>query len=295
MKNTIFRTLNSAAMIMLLLVITGCSKANDSSSDGSSISLKSDATPPIGRIEIQGFEMSMTNSTISMEMQGQSMSGIRNMKVTRLVEKEILAKNKVRLTQIVDSESFDMQIMDQAQNDSKTGPLEGIPLIGVLNEGKWTYTLESGAAPSDEQQSKLDQLSDKSSSDDYYPEHRVQVGDKWELDAKAIKKLMGDDAENVSGTGTMEFREQVTYQGHTCAHLFYEFEAEGDGTSEEGAVSNMKKSMQGEVYRSLDAFIDIEVNATGHLEINEKMTQNEMTMTRTMSGPIEIKANGSIK
>ena len=284
MKRLFFYT---STCVLSAFMVLGCS----GNTEKLGVELRGDTTPTIGVVEQVTLDMKMENCVLTLDAKGQQLEGIGNFTGYQRFESEYVSEDKVRVLYHSDKEIMRMEIGGISQSETTDGVLNGLPVIGTLTNGEWTFVLESSEEPSPEQREKLKELAEESSGEgELYPLHRVQVGDSWALEKDSMKKFLGSNATNLQGSGIMEFREQLNFEGHPCAHLFFDLEIEGDIPSKTGSGRHMKMALQGEIYRSLDTYEDLYVNASGEMGMGETLSKNGMSMQMSMSGPIVITA-----
>ena len=280
------------ALVIVTLAGAGCGRAQDDL-HGQGVHLRSDKLPPTGSVLRKTTEFLTENRTLSFTAQGQELKAPTTSRHTTVVETEILSPDKVRIMHIKDSQSH----LDEYEEKTTTGPLQGVAVLGKKEGGKWTYKLESGTA-TPEQSKKLKEMSDGTadviSYEWCYPDHYVNVGDRWELDsrAKTIKTSLGSDGLTPSSTDWMELRELTTHGGHECAHLFFNFQSKV--TSQDVNIKTTYEAWaSGEIYRALDLLQDVSVTTKG--EYNVEYASHDGETKIQMNMPMTINASTVLK
>jgi hypothetical protein len=133
-------------------------------------------------------------------------------------------------------------------------PLAKRPMIVEYKDGKYSVSLEAGE-PDQVQAPLLVQFSKAYGGDNetaVYGTAPRKPGEKWDVDAKNVR-MMGD-AQDLTGSYTVEFVEVKEFQGTPCAVLKATFDLSGK-------TPNGKMSFKGSstVMRSLADKIDLEV------------------------------------
>lgn len=276
-------------LLSLAIVFSGFGK--------SGVLLRGDSTPKKGTVLREITEFIINDGSMSFDSEGELRSGQMTYLVTTFVETERLATDRVRVLHLVDSVKTTTTELgepeDETEDETTTNPLQGVPILGKLSNGKWVYNLETGAATI-EQQKKLKSMSDET-TETLYPSHRVRIGDRWDIDPQAIKIFLGGDMLRPSGTGTMKLNSLTQYEGHECAQLTLTLQVTATFLDDENKEKTMNLGIQAEILRAIDIFTDLSLNGKGHIKVSKDVLRNGTKMKLSITSPVKITSFTIIK
>ena len=94
--------------------------------------------------------------------------------------------------------------------------LETETVISERDGKKWKHTLVD-TKPNDKQTKELDSRNGIENDDELYPEEKIKVGHKWETDAGALVKLLGNTFSDVKGKVNQTFTKIEDLDGEKVA------------------------------------------------------------------------------
>jgi hypothetical protein len=141
------------------------------------------------------------------------------------------------------------EIIDRGR---RPNPLSGSQFVSERRpDGSWDRTFIRPYEPTDEQISALREP--VSFHTPQYPDHRVRVGDIWEVGREGIETLYGRLLDGAPHRLTYQLDSTGTYLGRPAAFLSYGL----DATIDHGDELVMHMNEVGSVVRLLDRFVDV--------------------------------------
>ncbi|GAA5127848.1 hypothetical protein JIN84_08105 [Luteolibacter yonseiensis] len=283
--------------ITLPLLVTSCEKKSAPSSaenvaavvpaDAPVILAKRGYLPPAGTKTGMELSIAMEDANVQIDAGGQQMQGKVNQSTKGSETLEFLPGEKIRRTVVSKKISGKMTIngMDQPIPDS-SDPLEGSTVLLSKTDGKWTAALEDGSSPTEAQLTAIEKMAkplNNESDAETYGEAPRKIGDKWEVDPTKIGSF--GEAENLTGTYSVEFVRVEDYQGTPCAVLKAKIDLKGT-TASKGRGS-MKMRIRGDVmtHRSLKDMTDLQVVTSGSVDLDGAPAPG---FSMHMEGPIRL-------
>lgn len=272
---------------------TAESPAAEATTEGIVLARK-DFLPAVGTVVTTVASMDMEDAVMKVKAGPQEMEGTATQKSSGKETLEILSPEKLRRNVISKKNSGKMSINGNEQPaDDKTDPLEGIPVIVERKGGTWTAALESGDKPDAAQQKGLDKMVDeivRNSDLQMYGAAPRKVGDKWEVDPSKLMNF--GEAEQITGTYSVEFVSVEDFQGTKCAVLKGIFEIKGKTVSE-GNAPPMDLHFKGQAMsrRSIADMQDLDVEVDGTMAINGSPAPN---VELEVKGPARITQKTSL-
>lgn len=275
-----------ALTICLAVASVGCGRR--------AVLLQSESSPPKGTVIRETTEGILENATVSVVVAEQESAWQMTSRDTTVIEREVVAADKVRIVHLMDAAKTTTTRLGKTEEETKTRSLQGIPIIGNRADGKWLYTLETGV-PSPEQQKQLRTMEARSSSAALYPSHRVKIGDRWDIDPKAISQFVGSDVLRSSGTGWMKLNSVSRHEGRDCANLSFALQVSASILDDDNTEMTMDVGIEGEIVRALDIYEDLSVSAKGQMKMSGDVVGGEAGTRLTVTGPMIIKSRLSAK
>ena len=251
--------------------------------------------PEPGTVVRDASTFVMEEGALIIELEGKALKGKTSSREEMVIETKIVSADEFRLVHVVDSSTSVDEILGQRTEKVNDGILQGVPIVGRKKDGEWVYALVAGQ-PTKEQAKELAELSQGPSDDELlYPAHPVRVGERWALKPEVISAWLGSNALRSSGRGSMELREVKTYQGQKCAHLFFTLQGAVTELDDENNETTTEVGMKGEIYRSLDTFLDISWSATGQKKTTGQTIVDGIKMKVTKAGPVQFKLKTTVE
>lgn len=251
--------------------------------------------PAAGTVATKDTTMVMADAAMKVKAGPQELEGSATQTESGRETLEILSRDKVRRLLVSKKAGGEITINGKVQpTPKKADPLEGLPVILERSGETWTASLESGAKPGPEQQSRVNKMAKDAGRDSdfqMYGDTPRKPGDKWDVDPS--KLLSFGEAEDVTGTYRVEFVEVKDFQGVRCALLKATFDFKGK-TESKGDKAPMDMEMKGEAisHRSIADMIDLDVEINGTMTISGSPAAN---VTMHVEGPTKITEKISLK
>jgi len=265
-------------LLSLALIFIGCGK--------SGVLLRGDSTSKKGQVLREINNVIFNEGATEIDSEGQLLNGQITSCTTTAVETEILATDRVRVLYLVDSVEKTTIGFDEDGVKTTTNPLQGVPILGKLSNGKWIYSLETGVATI-EQQKKLKSMSEQT-TESLYPFHRVRVGDRWDIDPQVIKVLLGGNSIRFSGTGSMALNSLTQYEGHECAQLTLILQVTATLLDDENNEIARDLVIQAEILRATDIFSDLSLLGKGYIKDTADILSDGTKLKMSMISPIKM-------
>jgi hypothetical protein len=250
--------------------------------------------PPEGTSSTRESVQQMGESKLTIDAGGQQMEGAMSRKDVEVKKLEGLGSGKVRMTLVSKKSEGAMTINGQDQPlPAEPEPLEGVPVVIELEDGKWSAVLESGETPDAAQQKKLKTLEDGFNTDEdfaMYGDQARKPGDKWQVDPSKLSSL--GDAGDLSGTYELEFVEVKDHEGVSCAVIKGVFDLTGKVPSNGGQDLAMQFKGESLVHRSLADLTDIEQKISGTMTVEGEAGPG---VKMQVVGPMSISAKMTLE
>lgn len=278
--------------LLLSVLIIGCENENDDVTEATFV-LQSPLVRPIGFTEVQTESATIGEFTITYDIRGQSVVGTMTGTAEAVLEIEQVDSTKLEILIRVGTMENSIQRGVNRQDDSETNSLQGLLVVATLLEEQWSCAMKSGD-PGPEQKKELAQMAVGLNAERYvYPEESVAVGDNWELSLPAIQLLSGSlESKPTRGSGTMEFREVIEFDGESCAHLFFDLEYNGSSRDDQGHKQLTAINMKGNIYRSLATLVDVSGKTNAQIRITQPIEDNGSML---MTGPASTTTRSVVK
>jgi hypothetical protein len=291
--------LNMKAHIRIFLILTllistalfsGCGGQNGYTLAGENLSK--------GDVVRQEMKMTVTNGEVIYAIPDQeAVKGVFEMDIALLTENEVLdtdgnGMTKVKVNILRSTNEFSMDVAGEEHKETERDPLDGKTIIGRKESGLWKFSLQSGQ-PSTEEAGALEEFGRLYSMNDWgYPSHQVAVGESFDLPESMIMKMMGPDIADVSGSGSSTLQEVVGYNNKQHALIMGAMKMKGVDPESD---LNMELSLQGQHYRDLEDFLDVDAVYKGQIKYSGDQVVEGITMSMTMRGPISVTTTQSIR
>ncbi len=256
---------------------------------------KSGKLPAKGSVHTKESSGEMKGATMNIEAAGQKMDGTMSRSETSVETVEYLGDNKLKRTLTSKSVTGTVVMAGQEQPmPEETDALTGVPVIVELKDGKYTAALESGTATA-EQTTALEKVTKSLEEDSdfaMYGDTPRKIGEKWTVNPKDIGAF--GDAENLSGTYTVEFVEIKDFQGTPCAVLKSVFDISGVTEAKGEEEPSMTVKIKGDAisHRSLADKVDLDAKITTTMTM-EGSPNPQVKMH--VEGPFEMHQKVSVK
>lgn len=273
-------------LVLLPFLLVSCGKkpagktaetpAAETAPDGIVLS-KKDLLPPVGKLVTKVSKMDMEDAVMKVQAGPQQIEGTASQASSGKETIETLSPDRVRRHVISKKGGGKMTVNGNVQpTGDKTDALEGHPVILERKDGVWTAALESGAEPGAEQRKSLDRMVveiARSSDFEMYGDTPRKVGDKWEVDPSKLTNF--GEAENMSGTYSMELTAIEDFQGTKCAVVRTSFDIKGKTPGAEGSPP-MDMNFKGTAVtkRSIADQLDLDVEVNGTMKVVGSPAEN---------------------
>ena len=292
-------------MRILLLFFTiifslGCNDKKESASDDTTkesspetktgFMLKGKHNFNIGDIHRSELEVKVIDGNMKMTIpSGQEIDGIWNMEVSKRIDMEVLETSESKTTKCKINIVKDTRIMSQKiagnLNEQETpNPLTGKTIIGEKKSDVWSFRLEKDDATTEELKAlkKIEKNLFKDGEFDY-PETPISVGESWEITKSKLTTFLGGDSAIESGSGSLKLIEILNYKNKKHALIALSIQAK---TVPDETGLTMEMSMEGQYYRDLENFIDVDFDMKGQLKASgEFSTPDGSKILAIMEGP----------
>ena len=292
-------------MRILLLFFTiifslGCNDKKESASDDTTkesspetktgFMLKGKHNFNKGDIHRSELEVKVIDGNMKMTIpSGQEIDGIWNMEVSRRIDVEVLETSESKATKYKINIVKDTRIMSQKiagnLNEQETpNPLTGKTIIGEKKSDVWSYRLEKDDATTEELKA-LKKIEKNLFQDhkSHYPETPISVGETWEIPKSKLTTFLGGDSPIESGSGSLKLIEILNYKNKKHALIALSIQSK---TVPDETGLTMEMSMEGQYYRDLENFIDVDFDMKGQLKASgEFSTPDGSKILAIMEGP----------
>ncbi len=292
-------------MRILLLFFTiifslGCNDKKESASDDTTkesspetktgFMLKGKHNFNKGDIHRSELEVKVIDGNMKMTIpSGQEIDGIWNMEVSKRIDVEVLETSESKATKYKINIVKDTRIMSQKiagnLNEKETpNPLTGKTIIGEKKSDVWSYRLEKDDATTEELKA-LKKIEKNLFQDhkSHYPETPISVGETWEIPKSKLTTFLGGDSPIESGSGSLKLIEILNYKNKKHALIAVSIQSK---TAPDETGLTMEMSMEGQYYRDLENFIDVDFDMKGQLKASgEFSTPDGSKILAIMEGP----------
>jgi len=203
--------------------------------------------------------------------------------IIRILE---MADGKASVIEVVhekDIATTKTTINGRNQTQEQKKPLHGMTVVCKLIDGKWTQEMK-GSTPTKEQKRLL---ADPPlfESHNLYPDHSVVVGETWTVPPDKFKRLLSADMLTCEGSMTCTFVRVSDLDGQKCAVILAELEARGSLLDTQNNEIKLTMNLQGTIYRSLSAFVDLEMKFKGTMKTEADIQQQGQNVATVITGP----------
>ena len=227
--------------------------------------------PPVGTVLTLENSMTMKDSAMTIEAQGQQIEGKASRTSSRQEISEVISPTKLRVT-IKKADSQGTMTVNGQDQETPEEPeaLLNHPIILELNDGKWTASLESGGEPTARQKARLndkEKSANQESDLEMYGTTPRKVGDEWKADPSKIG--VGEGTE-MKGDYKVKFVEVKEVNGIKCAVLKATYDFKGKMDPSAGKVSSLAMKGEAVSVRSIADLTDLEVrlNSTTTVDVS---------------------------
>ena len=292
-------------MRILLLFFTiifslGCNDKKESASDDTTkesspetktgFMLKGKHNFNKGDIHRSELEVKVIDGNMKMTIpSGQEIDGIWNMEVSKRIDVEVLETSESKATKYKINIVKDTRIMSQKiagnLNEQETpNPLTGKTIIGEKKSDVWSFRLEKDDATTEELKAlkKIEKNLFKDGEFDY-PETPISVGETWSIPKSKLTNFLGGDSPIESGSGSLKLIEILNDKNKKRALIALSIQAK---TVPDETGLTMEMSMEGQYYRDLENFIDVDFDMKGQLKASGELpTPDGSKILVIMEGP----------
>lgn len=158
----------------------------------------------------------------------------------------------------------------------------------------WKNSLED-VSPTDKQKKELKEYVPFKEEDIFYPKEKVKVGHSWKIAPELFEKVLGQQLENLKGSGSGKFLRVEKKDSEEIAILEIEFELTGKSKEEE-LLLDVKIKGKGTIERSLKHGFDrksitaITMNMKGEGETGGQKIEVEYSGEMNTEDLVELKA-----
>ena len=234
--------------------------------------------------------MTLTGGEFTMSAGGQNMQGKMKMAYDAVENRKVDAAEHGQATPVAifhekDASTQEMEINGQKIPHKEVSPMDGVTVIRRKTGDNWTDSLKEGT-PSAKQKKRLhtDQPDDATL---LYPAGEIAVGDTWTVPASSLKRLFGDDMQDMNGSAHCKLLRVENFGGQHCAVIQLDMDASGTGTDDSNSAMKMTLNVHGTVYRSLQRPVDMKTDLQGTLKMEGSVGAGGAA-TLSVTGPFVV-------
>ncbi len=234
--------------------------------------------------------MTLTDGQFTMSAAGQSMNGTMSITNDAVENRKVTAAESGQATALEvfhekDASTQEMTLGGQKIPNKEVSPMQGVTVIRRKTGNNWTDTLKEGT-PTAKQRKRLhtDQPDDAAV---LYPAGEIAVGDTWAVPASSLKRLFGEDMQDMNGEARCKFLRVEDAGGQPCAVVQIDMDASGTGSDDNNNTMKVTLKVRGTVYRSLKRPVDLKTDMEGTLKMEGTVGAGGAA-TFGVTGPIVI-------
>lgn len=183
------------------------------------------------------------------------------------------------------------QASAEPANNTVQSPLTNRRLIAdLMDSGSWKHRLEGMAADrkgSPDVQRMLSELDRVESGVAlFYQNHKLAVGESWQVPVKAMARWFGDSMSEFSGDINVKVDREEALEGEPCVVMTVALAVQGKMTDPSGDALDVSMEGQGEIWRSVALNQDLQVEINGDATLKAAVPKQEITMV--VKGPLNI-------
>ncbi len=162
--------------------------------------------------------------------------------------------------------------------------LAGEIVFSELTKKGWKHTLED-TTPSDKQKKELKDYEDPESDDELYPAEKVKVGHEWNIEAKALKRVLGSKMTDAKGSGKGKFVRIEKLDGEPCAVIEMEVDIKGKIKQDD---EDLTAELKGKIiaFRSIADAIDLKFTIDGSARYEGDSEEDGMKIHMIFAGKL---------
>ena len=234
--------------------------------------------------------VTMTGGEFTMSAGGQNMSGKMSLVNETVENRKVIASEHGQATVIEvfhekDFSTQEMELNGQKIPNKNVSPMQGVTVVRRKTGDTWTDSLKEGN-PTAKQKKHL-HTNQPDDAAVLYPAGEIAVGDAWTVPASSLKRLFGDDMQDMRGSANCKLLRVEDYAGQPCAVVQFEMDAVGTGTDDSDNAMKMKFNVHGTVYRSLKLPVDMKTDLQGTIKMEGSVAAGGGAKFN-VSGPIIV-------
>ena len=178
-------------------------------------------------------------------------------------------------------------------NRTENSPLSDQQLIADRMNGTWKHRFVKPIANVEMEQrlAELDRVEAGVAA--FYEDHKLAVGETWQVPATAMVRWFGDEVEGFSGDINVRVDRLDTDQDHACAVLGVSFKTTGRMKDPDGQFLDMELEAAGEIWRATEIGEDLKVAINGTVSLKAAVATRQIQMNIT--GPVVITEERKLK
>lgn len=235
------------------------------------------------------MKFNMKGADFAVTVSGTQLNGKMDMFTTTEKEAEVLGVDGRNITKLrtkinKDEMKRKTSIAGMDNDETENKELAGETIISELVEKKWKHTLED-AKPNEKQQKALAKFDNPENDDNMYPAEKVKVGHAWTIEGDALKKIVGQTATDIKGTGKAKFLRTEKVAGELCAVIEMEFDVKAKMKEDksEGTIEMKGKTIS---FRSIEKGFSLKSTIEGSATVNLTTKENDMEVQVRFSGKV---------
>lgn len=183
------------------------------------------------------------------------------------------------------------QASAEPANNTVLSPLTNKRLVADLTDsGAWKHRLEGMAADrkaSPDVQRMLSELDRVASGVAmFYQNHKLEVGESWQVPVNAMARWFGDTMSDFSGDINVKVDRMEALEGEPCVVMTVALAVNGKMVDPSGDALDVSMEGQGEIWRSVSMNQDLKVEINGTATLKAAVPKQEITMI--VKGPLNI-------
>ena len=250
-----------------------------------------DCLVPAGATVATKEVRNLSNATLEMSIQGQTIKGIMAKRYEHAYTASYLSDSSMRLQYQEDKVSGRAIVNGKpAPQPNESLSLHKKTIIFNRAGDSWSGTLEDGV-PTTDQKKRIEELARHLNATNYkvlFGEFPRKVGDSWDIEATKLDSYMGSLKE-MQGLCKVRFQSLRKHQGHDCAVIVTRFNL----TGEEPEGMEMQLVGRAVTLISLDYLLPLSMEMKGEIAMDHPIMEGRGRM-RT-KGAIELERESVIQ
>jgi hypothetical protein len=295
MKSTNLLKLLLISLLPSLILTTGCNTLTNSLLEPKGYKLNNSVPFNVGDTIKSESKMSTTSCKVTTSQADTEVSGDCKFSTNNATDTEVLELNAKEVSKLKrfysnDISSFSFTFNGKTEENTEPGSFHQKSILLEKTNGVWNSTLIDGK-PTAEQSKLLKE--EKPELEDYYPSKSLKIGESWDM-GNEIRKYLGSDFLISSSSVNATLKEIVEHQGEKCALIEVVGDIKGTQLDSNNNEIQIQMSLNGNIYRSLSSFVDIDSKFQGVLKYEGSQTEKDQKLKITITGNYELTGSDSI-